>query len=92
MTYSNKFYVEYTKDYNELTRKVRQIVSKTMQNVLYFDKGNWDSAEFPGYKINSVKRLPTSYFQTLQMGFYTTEAGESFCIRNIEFGKIKVKA
>ena len=41
--------------------------------------------------INAIKKLPTSFFKTLQMTFLTEEHGDDFCIRNIEFGKIKVK-
>ena len=36
MFYTNKFNVEYTKDYNSLTTKHRQIISKTLKSVLLF--------------------------------------------------------
>lgn len=91
MLYSNNFYIEYTKDYNSLTTKTRHITSKTLQNVLYFDKGFWDINIFPHEKINIIKKLPTAFFKSLQMIFYTKEAGQNFCINNIEFGKIKTK-
>ena len=91
MFYSNDFYVEYTKDYNSLTAKVRRIVSKTLKKVLYFDKGFWDINTFPHEKINVIKKLPTTFFKTLQMTFYTKNEGQNFCINNIEFGKIKTK-
>lgn len=91
MHYSNDFYIEYTKDYNSLTTKLRRIISKTLKNVLYFDKGFWDLAIFPHEKINVIKKLPASFFRTLQMSFYINEKGQSFCINNIEFGKIKTK-
>ena len=91
MYYSNDFYIEYTKDYNSLTTKSRHITSKTLKNVLYFDSGYWDSDTFPYEKINVVKKLPSAYFRTLQMSFYTKTAGQNFCISNMEFGKIKVK-
>ena len=91
MYYSNDFYVEYTKDYNSLTTKIRRIVSKTLKNVLYFDKGFWDINIFPHEKINVIKKLPATYFKTLQMNFYTKDLGQNFCINNIEFGKIKTK-
>ena len=92
MYYSNNFYVEYTKDYNDLTTKTRHIISKTMIDVLFFDKGEWDSKKFSMAKINVVKNLPSAYFKTLQMSFYTKTSGQEFCIKNIEFGKIKVKS
>jgi len=91
MHFSNDFYIEYIKDYNSLTTKIRRIVSKTLKNVLYFDEGFWDLNSFPYEKINSIKRLPSAYFKTLQMSFYTKELGQNFCINSIEFGKIKVK-
>ena len=92
MYYSNNFYVEYTRDYNDLTTKIRHIVSKTMTDVLFFDKGFWDLNKFSLSRINVIKNLPTAYFKTLQMSFYTKSSGQEFCIKNIEFGKIKVKA
>ena len=92
MYYNNDFYIEYTKDYNSLTTKIRHIVSKTLKNVLYFDKGFWDENFYPHEKLNVIKRLPASYFKTLQMSFYTKESNQNFCINNIEFGKIKVKS
>ncbi len=92
MFYANDFYVEYTKDYNALTTKIRHIVSKTLTNVLYFDKGKWDETIYPHEKINVIKSLPAAYFRTLQMSFYVKEKGQNFCINNIEFGKVKVKS
>jgi len=91
MYYSNNFFIEYTKDYNSLTTKIRHIISKTLKNVLYFDIGQWDFNLFPHEKINVIKKLPASLFKTLQMSFYTKELGQNFCINNIEFGKIKIK-
>ena len=91
MYYSNDFYIKYMKDYNSLTTKIRHVVSKTLKNVLYFDKGFWDINFFPHEKINVIKKLPATYFKTLQMSFYTKDLGQNFCINNIEFGKIKTK-
>ena len=89
--YSNDFYVEYTKNYNEQTSKIRHITSKSLGNVLYFDSGHWDISNYPPKNIISIKTLPASYFKTLQINFYTKTSGQNFCINNIEFGKIKVK-
>lgn len=91
MHYNNNFYIKYIKDYNALTTKIRHIESKTLKNVLYFDNGFWDINIFPHEKINVIKKLPATYFKTLQMSFFTKEAGQNFCINNIEFGKIKTK-
>ncbi len=92
MYYENDFHIEYTKDYNSLTTKSRHITSKTLKNALYFDKGHWDTDIYPYEKISVIKRLPSAYFKTLQMSFYTESEGESFCINNIELGKIKIKS
>jgi len=92
MYYNNSFYVEYTKNYNSKTIKTRYIKGKSVQNVLYFDKKNWDSSYFPTKDINSAKKLPVSFFKTLQITFLTKNAGDDFCIRNIEFINIKVKS
>ena len=92
MNYSNNFYIEYTKDYNELTTKTRHIESKTLKNVLICDKGKWDESIYPHEKINVIKKLPAAFFKTLQMCFYTKNDEQNFCINNIEFGKIKVKS
>ena len=90
MRYGN-IILEYTKDYNSLTTKIRHIFSKTLKNVLYFDNGFWDVNQFPYEKINFSKKLPSAYFKTIQISFYSKENGQNFCINNIEFGKIKVK-
>ena len=91
MNYNNNFYVEYIKNYDSRTSKIRQISAKTVKNSLYFDKGNWDVMYFPAHDINSVKKLPVSFFRTLQMTFLTKNSGDDFCIKNIEFEKIKIK-
>lgn len=91
MNFANDFYLDYTKDYNSMTKKTRHIISKTLKNVLYYDEGFWDVNTYPHEKVNSIKRLPSAYFKTLQMSFYTNEIGQNFSINNIEFGKIKTK-
>ena len=89
--WGNSFYVEYIKNYDSSTQKIRYIKGKFLQNVLYFDKGYWDSYYFPSKDINANRRLPVSYFKTLQITFSAKNAGDDFCIKNIEFEKIKVK-
>jgi len=91
MYYDNKFYIEYTKDYNSQTTKSRLITAKNLTNALYYDVGYWDTNIYPYEDINAIKNLPTSFFKTLQMTFYTNASGQNFCINSIEFGKIKVK-
>lgn len=91
MYYTNSFYIEYTKNYDASTSKTRYVKAKTLKNSLYFDIGYWDKGYFPIKDINAVKKLPASFFKTLQMTFLTKNDGDDFCIRNIEFGKIKTK-
>ena len=83
--------MEYKRDYNSLTTKVRRIISKSLKNVLRYDVGNWDVNYFPHDKLNVIKKLPTAFFKTLQITFFTKEKGQNWQINNIEFGKIKVK-
>lgn len=92
MNYNNKFYIEYVKNYDSRTSKVRYIAAKTVKNSLYFDIGCWDVMYFHAKDINSVKKMPVSFFKTLQITFLTKTLGEDFCIKNIEFERIKVKA
>lgn len=92
MSFNNSFYVEYTKNYDSFTTKTRHIKAKSLKNSLYFDIGHWDVDYYPIKDINSVKKLPASYFKTLQMSFCTKYYGDDFCIKNIEFGKIKYKS
>lgn len=91
MYYNNSFYVEYTRNYNSQTSKTRYIRAKSLKNSLYFDIGHWDFSYFPIKDINLIKKLPSSFFKTLQITFLTKNDGDDFCIKNIEFGKIKTK-
>ena len=65
--------------------------SGELKNSLYFDIGRWDLSYFPRKDISAIKSLPASFFRTLQITLLTKNPGDDFCIRNIEFGKIKVK-
>ena len=91
MYYNNSFYIEYVRNYDSATSKVRYVKAKSLKDTLYFDIGHWDMSYFPSKDINAVKTLPASYFKTLQMTIFTKNEGDDFCIKNIEFGKIKVK-
>lgn len=91
MYYENKFYVEYIKNYDVSTHKEKRITAKALNNLLYFDIGHWDTLYYPSKDINCIKRFPVSFFKTLQISFSTKQAGDDFCIKNIEFEKIKVK-
>lgn len=91
MYYNNCFYVEYIKNYDTRTSKVRYLQAKSKANSLYFDIGHWDNAKFPPKDLNALLKLPTAFFKTLQITFSTKASGDDFCIKNIEFGKIKTK-
>ena len=78
MYYNNKFYVDYVKNYDTQTSKTRLISAKTLRNVLYFDINRWDYSYFPQKDINVLKKLPTAFFKTLQITFFTREKGNDF--------------
>ena len=92
MYYTNSFYVEYIKNYDAATQKERYVKQDRQKNFLYFDIGHWDSAYFPIKYLSSTKKLPVSLFKTLQITFLTKDVGDDFCIKNIEFERVKVKS
>lgn len=91
MQANNQFYVKYIKNFNVLkTPKVRLIKSK-YKKFMYWDVSNWDESYWSDEGANSIKKLPSATFKTLEIEIYSTQASENFCIKNIEFSKIKVK-
>ena len=92
MYYNNNFYIEYVKNYDSATLKKRYVKGKTLRDFLYFDIGYFDKAYYPAKEINYTKKLPVSYFRTLQMTFSAEGADEDFCIKNIEFNRVKIKS
>ena len=92
MTYSGSFWIRYLKNYDMFKApKVKKIEVKPMKDALYFDIGHWDKTYFPLKELNSIYKLPSATFKTLEIQLYCYEKGEAFCIKNIEFSKIKVK-
>lgn len=92
MTYSGDFWVRYIKNYDMFKApKIKKIEIKTMKNALYFDNGHWDETYFPLKELNSIYKLPSATFKTLEIQLYCYSQNEGFCIKNIEFSKIKVK-
>ena len=79
--------MEYIKNYNEKTSKIKHITTKTLGQYLHFDIDYWDKSYFPSKDLNAVKKLPVSSFKSLQITFFTKESGDDFCIKNIEFEK-----
>lgn len=93
-TYRNNFWVQYVKNYDMLKRpKIKQIKSKTIKNVIKYNSGaKYNTGVI--YKPNAVtqvRKLPSANFKALQIKFYTEEERQDFCIKSIEFTKIKVK-
>lgn len=92
MYYSNNFYVEYIKNGNETSAKSKKIHAKSRGDALYFDLGNWDESFYAVKDIKFTKRLPVALFKTLKISFIAKNLGDNFCIKNIEFERIKTKA
>lgn len=92
MTYSGDFWIRYIKNYDTFKApKVKKIQIKTMKDALYFDTSHWDKSYFPLKELNSIYKLPSATFKTLEIQLYTYNKNEGFCVKNIEFSKIKVK-
>ncbi len=92
MTYSSDFWIRYIKNYDMFKApKVKKIQIKTMKDALYYDSGHWDMTYFPLKELNSIYKLPSATFKTLEIQLYTYNQGEGFCLKNMEFSKIKVK-
>ena len=92
LAYDNRFYVRYQKNYDTLKpSKVRYIAADSIKNVLYWDIGHWDLSTYPPKVLNSIVKLPPAMFNTMDITFFNQEAGEEFCIKNLECSKIKVK-
>ncbi len=93
MTNTNDFYVKYINNYDSFKKqKIKHIKTDNIKNVFYWDVSSWDSeAVYKPKETNSIKRMPISCFQTLEIVFYTNADNQGFAIKNIEFSKIKVK-
>lgn len=93
-SYYNDFFIKYIKNYDYLKKtKIKRVTNKSLKNVLYYDSGQcWDSGLcYMPTDTTTISKLPSATFKTLEMRFYTDETKQDFCIRNIEFSKIKVK-
>lgn len=91
---TNDFFVEYVRNYNILKKsKIKRIIVKTLKNVLMYDSGQCydDDYIYVPKTINSICKLSSSTFKTIEIKLYTSEEKQGFCIKNIEFSKIKVK-
>ena len=93
INYLNNFFVKYIKNYNIFSRiKIKNIKTKFLSKVLYWDKGYFDSDYcYPPNNANSVVKLPPASFKILEIQFFTQNINEEFSIKSIEFHKIKSK-
>lgn len=91
--YSNNFLVKYVKNYNLLKNpKIKKIKCKSSGNILVYDQDKYDTIyQYQVKTVTQILKLPSATFKALEVTFYTEEVGQSFCIKAIEFSKIKVK-
>lgn len=93
-SYANNFWVKYVKNYDVLKEpKEKEIKGKSTKNTLIFNSGaKWnDGSKYKVKGVNIVVKIPSATFKALEITFYTKNSGQDFCIKNIEFSKIKVK-
>jgi hypothetical protein len=93
-SYKNHFWVEYVKNYNPLkSPKIKEVIGKSYGGVMVWDSGDcWDSGLiYQPNNFNSTLKLPSATFKALEMKLYTTNENEDFCIKSIEYSRIKVK-
>lgn len=91
MPYNNQFYVKYVKNYNIFkSPKIRFIKSK-LKNYLYWGIGFWGKNFWANKHTSAISKFPSATFKTLEISLFTSNASQSFSIKNIEFSKIKVK-
>lgn len=103
----NDFFIEFIRDGNELRRKVKRISKKMPENTLIWVQdeadlsgGHWveDESDTSGgvwLQISKYDQLfkisPIAPFKQLKIRIFTSEAGQRFAIKRIEFAKIKIK-
>ena len=66
----------------------------TLKGVLYYDTEQTYDHTYSIYlpnALNSIMKAPSATFKALEILFYTEEYGQEFCIKALEFSKIKVK-
>lgn len=91
MPYRNDFYVEYKKNYNLLKKpKLKHIKAKN-KGLYYYGSCNYGAAYYAPRKTGEIGKFPNATFKILEIMIYTDSEDNDFCIKNIEFSKIKVK-
>lgn len=93
-SYKSHFWVKYVKNYNQLKApKLKEIKGKTLTGILRYDSNleyDKDYIYLPS-SLNLITKIPSATFKALEITFYTTNSNEEFCIKAIEFSRIKVK-
>ena len=93
-SYRNHFWIKYVKNYNPLkSPKIKEIVGKSYGGILTFDTEDcWDTdLIYQPNNYNAILKLPSATFKALEITLYTTNASEDFCIKELEYSRIKVK-
>lgn len=93
-SYANHFWVKYTKNYDVLKEpKKKEIKGKSLKRKLIYNSGmNYNEGwTYKVKNVNIVVKMPSATFKALEITFYTEELHQEFCIKTIEFSKIKVK-
>ncbi len=89
---TTEFCVKYIKNYDYLKKvKTKIVKTKTLKNALYWDVGHWDINYFVREGINSIYKLSSATFKTLEIQLFTNKDEQCFEIKTLEFSKIKVK-
>ena len=91
MPYLNDFYVKYTKNYDIIRKpKVKHVKAKN-KGLFYWDIDYYDSAYTAPKRTGATVKFPNATFKILEIEIYTQDNTNDFCIKNIEFSKVKVK-
>ena len=93
-SYGNNFFVQYVKNYDMLkSPKIKEIKAKSAKNIFTYNSGiTYNSGyRYKPTNITQTCKLPSANFKALQIKFYTKTERQDFCIKSLEFTKIKVK-
>ena len=91
MPFVNDFYVKYTKNY-DIIRKPKKKHIKTKNKGLYYTDIDFCDDSYTAPKTTGLTaKFPNATFKILEIEIYTQDGTNDFCIKNIEFSKIKVK-
>lgn len=91
LPYSNNFYVKYVKNYNTFKKPKIKLIKSKLKNFLIWGVGLWGVNYWASKSTNIIGKFPNATFKILEMCIYTTDATQTFSIKNMEFSKIKVK-